>query len=122
MKVNPLTEAVRFLNQVQEKREDRSGGKQQQERRKEGSASEDAASEISDQKIGDAVREFAGDAQARAAGLSAATEGNGPGLRVVLKDINGSVIRQYTGEEFLRLRQGVSKNIPARGKLLDQKF
>ena len=53
-------------------------------------------------------------------GLNAELQGAGPGLRVTLKDGSGAVIRQFTGEEFLRLReaaQGVG-----RGRILDKKL
>ena len=50
------------------------------------------------------------------------TEGRGPGLKVILKDSQGGIVRQLSGEEFLRLRQGSSTEPRMRGKILDQKF
>lgn len=67
------------------------------------------------------VLRFREDAQSVANGLTASTEQDGPGLKVVLKDGSGTVIRQLTGEEFLKLREAVEQ-IATRGKILDQKL
>lgn len=122
MKINPPTEAVRFHNMVQERREGQSGRHPQDQRKEEGSAEPQTEEAASDDKVGAALQAFACDSQTKAAGLSAAITGKGPGLRVVLTDVSGNVIRQFTGEEFLRLRQTASPSLPARGKILDQKL
>lgn len=67
------------------------------------------------------VLRFREDAQSVANGLTASAEQDGPGLKVVLKDGSGTVIRQLTGEEFLKLREAVEQ-IATRGKILDQKL
>lgn len=53
-------------------------------------------------------------------GISAASEGNGPGLRVVLKDAAGGILRSVSGEEFLKLKEAVSAGSKS-GRILDQK-
>lgn len=53
-------------------------------------------------------------------GISAIAEGSGPGLRVVLKDQQGGILRSVSGEEFLRLREAVSSGRKS-GRILDQK-
>jgi hypothetical protein len=125
LKINPASEAVRFLNQVREKREgqgqEQQSRHQHQEQREERREETDAA-ELSLQKVDRAVASFHSDSQAQANGLNASVVGEGPGLRVVLKDGSGAVVRQFTGEEFIRLREAVSKGAPARGKILDQKL
>lgn len=79
-------------------------------------------SKPSQEAMDNAVQAFGADPQTQASGISAATEGNGPGLRVVVKDAGGGVIRQFTGEEFLKLREAVASDKKGRGKLLDQKL
>lgn len=60
-------------------------------------------------------------AEMRKSGIDASIEGQGPGLRVVLKDIHtGKALRNLSGEEFLRLKaQAV---VPFRGRILDRKL
>lgn len=74
-----------------------------------------------EKQVAQAVESFQVDAQAAAHGLQAAVEGQGPGLRVVLKDGSGAVVRQLSGEEFLRLREATAQGL-RRGKILDQKL
>jgi hypothetical protein len=71
-------------------------------------------------KVSSAVRSFGQDTDTVANGLSAEVIGRGPGLRVTLKDGRGAVVRQFTGEEFVRLREAASGT--GRGKLLDKKL
>jgi hypothetical protein len=77
---------------------------------------------FSEQEVAQAVEAFAQDQQAKNNGLQVLAAGSGPGLKVVLKDGTGNVVRQFTGEEFLRLRESASKEGRSRGKLLDQKL
>ena len=126
MKLTPLSETVRYLNLVQEKKEvgdndGQSGGQsrqnQEQSEQKDGNP---AIFEVSDEKVGAAIEAFKADVQTQANGLNAQAQGQGPGLRVILKDGTGAVVRQFTGEEFLRLREIASiGRVP--GKILDQK-
>jgi hypothetical protein len=53
--------------------------------------------------------------------VEASVSGKGPGLRVVLRDQGGGIIRQLSGEEFLRLREAAAEAGTRRGKILDQK-
>jgi uncharacterized FlaG/YvyC family protein len=73
-------------------------------------------------KMEQALQDFQSDPQTQASGISAEAEGSGPGLKVVVKDSSGGVIRQFTGEEFLKLREAVSQDKNSRGRLLDTKF
>ncbi|MBU6375819.1 MAG: hypothetical protein KGQ59_07480 [Bdellovibrionales bacterium] len=66
-----------------------------------------------------AVAEFEKESQSQQHGLHASII---PGLRVVLTDVNGTVIRQLAPQDFLKLRQGVAGDSRGRGKLLDQKY
>ena len=76
----------------------------------------------SDADVQAAASAFSQEPTQRAQGLTAQAEGRGPGLRVVLKDGTGAVVRQFTGQEFLELRQAASQDFRGRGKLLDKKF
>ena len=123
VKIARIAETIPFLNRVQEK-QDAGGGsssqqQQQQQQKKNPYAKQQ---EANPEEVKAAVQGFETDAQAQANGLSAATIGVGPGLRVVLKDANGAVLRQFTGEEFLRLRENASQDAGARGKILDRKL
>jgi hypothetical protein len=78
--------------------------------------------------IDDALESFKTDASAQEHGLSAEAEGSGPGLKINVKDCNGTTLRQFSGEEFLRLREASTAQASAfkspakRGKILDQKL
>ena len=126
MKISPLSEAFRFLNRVREKQDGQghgNGGNSSQQGKQEHKNSEDHPSfEASLEKVGAEIEAFQTDAQAQSNGLNASMVGSGPGLRVVLKDGSGAVVRQLTGEEFLRLRAATAGDVPVRGKILDQKL
>ena len=74
--------------------------------------------EVTDESVANALEAFSQDQDLKSKGLSAESLGQGPGLRVVLKDGSGRVVRQLSGEEFLKLREALDR----RGKLLDQKI
>jgi hypothetical protein len=118
VKINPLSSAAHFLNEVRERREHEDASARHQRQGHDAPAEKDPDPEESFEKVADAVKSFQDDEQAKAAGINATVSGGGPGLRVVLKDGSGAVVRQLTGEEFLRLREVAGK----RGKILDQKF
>ncbi len=80
---------------------------------------------VSEEQIQKAIALFAHDQQAQQNGLSACIAGKGPGLRVVLKDAEGHVVRALNPTEFVVL-QSESKVTPTEatkgvGKLLDRK-
>lgn len=123
MKVGP-TDTIRYLNQVHEKRDTGDNGqKSGQQHSQQDARNPDENSEVfevSDEKVGAAIESFRTDAQAQANGLKAQVEGQGPGLKITLKDGSGAVVRQFTGEEFIKLREAASTG-RSRGKILDQK-
>jgi hypothetical protein len=123
MKVAPTADFVRYVNQVQEKR-DSEGGQQNSGRDQQGNQKNREENpeifEVTDEKVGLAIQSFQHDAQALANGLTAQLQGAGPGLKVILKDGAGGVLRHFTGEEFLRLREAVANG--KSGKILDQKI
>lgn len=89
----------------------------QEQTKKDQNPDENLTEEQKQKKIQEALEEFAVSNT-----LRAQAEGSGPGLKVILKDGSGAVIRQMTGEEFLKLRDQAKGDAQARGKILDQKF
>ncbi len=77
--------------------------------------------QVTDEGVLSAMEGFRREIEADRKGLVAESKGSGPGLRVVLKDGSGAVIRQWTGEEFLELRKAVTTK-SGTGKILDQKL
>lgn len=132
MKIQGLSSPLGPLNLVQPRKEHQSPGRDEGgHRNSRGNPDMDPESNpdrengeksFSEQEMAAAVASFQADPQAQASGLSAKAEGDGPGLKVVLKDTAGQVIRQFTGEEFIRLRETVARDQRGRGKILDQKF
>jgi hypothetical protein len=122
---------VNWVTNVQEKGEDSgtpgggggdsSSSGQNPEKKEERSAQETPRVEATESDVIAAIEKFQNDAQ-QTSGLKAEAEGHGPGLRVVLKDVNGSVVRQFSGEEFVRLRDTSSQDGRKRGRLLDKKY
>jgi hypothetical protein len=123
VKIN-LTGAITYPQIVREKhdgqapRQDHSHPDQKNQKNE----SENQDEPLDEESVGRAVAEFLADKQTQANGLSATVAGHGPGLKVVLKDIHGGVVRQLSGGEFLKLRHAVSKESPLPGKILDQKL
>jgi len=118
MRIRAVSDQPQLAVKVQEK-SDSSGQfqKQMNQQEKQQKQEEEVLTEEEKQKrLQAAIEEFT------AGGLSATPTGTGPGLKVILKDGSGAVIRQMTGEEFLELRETAKGDGRARGKILDQKF
>ena len=73
-------------------------------------------------KLGEAVEIFRSEVTKNANGLDVVMEGAGPGLKVILKDTQGGVVRSFTGEEFLKLRNAAYLGGRQSGKILDRKL
>jgi uncharacterized FlaG/YvyC family protein len=127
MKINSLTSAAGYPITIREKR-DGSFAQHYADATAESDADknphnkQDSEQKPDQEEIDEAIEAFQTDAQAQENGLKASVSGKGPGLRVVLKDGEGGVVRQFTGEEFLRLRQSLSNDDRICGKILDQKL
>ncbi len=94
--------------------------KKKQDEQSSRDSSKDDEKPVTQESLGEAVSAFSHDPNSQVHGLSAKIEGQGPGLRVTLKDGYGGVVRQLTGEEFMKLKtaaQGLT-----RGRLLDKKL
>jgi hypothetical protein len=73
--------------------------------------------EVTDERLDEAVLAFQKDSQAQGQGIAAE---KAPGLKVVLKDGAGSVIRLFSGEEFIKMREAIQDGRVS-GKIIDQK-
>lgn len=121
MKILPGLAAILPMDSIRTKRDGQGGAGQQQYEQQH--RREEQPREPADEKVvAEAVETFRRDAQAQANGIDAALIGTGPGLRVVLKDGSGAVVRQLSGDEFLKLCQASSPGLRTRGKILDQKL
>lgn len=69
-----------------------------------------------------AIEAFKADPKTQAKGLSANLENTPKGLKVVLTGPMGSVIKRFTGGEFLDLRDSIKSAAGSSGVLLDRKF
>ncbi len=73
-------------------------------------------------RLAGACQQFEEDALAQAHGLVAVLSGEGPGLRVLLQDRSGTLIRQLSPAEFVHLQEKAPKEVKPCGKILDQKL
>ena len=121
MKVNHYPAITAILNRVTDKNGDKQGGAgsnafDQQQKKKE----EEKEFKVTEEAVNEAIDAFAVDQYNLSQGITASSEGNGPGLKVVLKDGAGGVWRSVSGEEFLKLREAVVSGKRS-GRILDQK-
>ena len=128
MKIQSSNFTAAYAHLVREKQEGQSGFSREEKpprNQDQGkSGDEDANSEPQNQSaemVEEAVKAFQDDIQSQANGLTVGIVNEGPGLKVVLKDSQGGVIRQLSGEEFLRLREKLSTEGHQSGKILDLK-
>ncbi len=130
MKIQPLS---RFFNGVGFSRKNLVELNTQQEHpsqdhsRKEDQADEknqelESNPEVNPEKLDQEIRSFQSDILSQNLGLYLNQEGHGPGLRIILKDPAGNVVRSFSEAEFLRLRQETSRDGRHCGKILDQKL
>jgi len=124
VRIQTLSEGSPYFNRVTEKqdKDDFSGQFKQQQGQNFRKKQEQDEVDVTDQKVSEAIESFGADHQTAMNGLTATQEGSGPGLKIVLRDGQGAVIRQLSGEEFLRLRESVLKSEKSCGKILDQKL
>ena len=78
--------------------------------------------EFDQKKVNDAIEAFHADTTTQASGLSAVVEGFGPGLKIAVKDLNGTLVREFSTDEFLKLRDAGARSTGPRGKILDRKL
>lgn len=122
MKINSYASIHPLFGKISEAGADKQGGAGQNafERHKKKDEEKEENFEASLEAVEAAVDGFADDKLNLSNGISASAEGAGPGLRVVLKDASGGVLRSVSGEEFLKLREAASSGARS-GRLLDRK-
>ena len=79
---------------------------------------------VDPEQVQAAMDAFSEDEQTVAAGLRVEREPSaGPGLKIVVRDGSGAVLRRFSGEEFVRLRETAGgPSLHAPGKILDRKL
>ncbi len=126
MKINPAASDLTYTQRVDEKEDtsDKDFSQHMRDQEQKKKKKDPAEIVVTDEKVKIAIEGFKKEIHAEQNGLIAIPEGQGPGLRVYLKDGSGAVIRQWTGEEFLKLREAANTKTeePNRGKILDQKL
>ncbi|OFZ81704.1 MAG: hypothetical protein A2583_12250 [Bdellovibrionales bacterium RIFOXYD1_FULL_53_11] len=124
MKIYSVGDPLNQMTRVQEKQDTdaHSRNRKQEDQGRKNKENNLPIEEVTDENIDLAIKSFTEDAQNRANGLHADKLGSGPGLKIVLKDGTGTVIRQLTGEEFLKVREAADKDGRVHGKILDQKL
>ncbi len=75
-----------------------------------------------DEKVEEALKTFQNELHVSSQELQASLTSSELGLKVVLKDGSGAIVRQFSGEEFLKMREAAQKLSSNRGKILDQKL
>ena len=121
MKVNTYPAITQVLNRVTDKGNDKQGGAGSNAFERQQKKKEDEKEIVVDvETVQQAIDAFGTDEMNQSQGITAMTEGNGPGLKVVLKDGAGGVLRSISGEEFLKLREAVNSGRRS-GRILDQK-
>jgi uncharacterized FlaG/YvyC family protein len=121
MKIAPVIDAIGLFG-IRPDSNSKNPQQNKQQKKPDENNGEEKESEKPKQSFEESVESFNNDPQAVASGLSVSAAGSGPGLRVILKDGQGAVIRQISGEEFVKLREEVAKSSSGRGKILDRKL
>jgi hypothetical protein len=122
MKINTYSMVNPHFGKIAETHKDKQGGagSNAYERNQKKKDENEKEFEASLEAVEAAVEGFDEDQTNQVHGISASAEGQGPGLRVVLKSAEGGVLRSVSGEEFLKLRDAVASGAKS-GRILDQK-
>jgi len=127
MKIVPKIPNLDILTHKVEEKGDSGYGQSQKKQHQQNKEKNDDSSqdkppvEVPFKEVQEAIDQFSKDQLTKNIGISAHSHGQGPGLKVLLKDSNGEVIRQMSGQEFIKLRESV-KEKKKTGKILDQKM
>lgn len=138
MKISSISQALNLLGRVGERKNtdsDRESGssgyesphhqKHSEPHSSENESNTETSSlelELSEEMIDQAIQSFMQAPAQQTAGLKVHRVGRGSELTVMIQDINGTIIRQCSGKEFLRLQKNSSKDARVRGRFLDQKL
>jgi hypothetical protein len=121
MNIKPSSSITQIFARVTEKSTDKHGGAGQNAYERQQKKDQDEKEfEATVEDVNEAIERFAADQATLTHGITAQSEGAGPGLRVLLKDASGGILRSVSGEEFLKLREAVAAGHKS-GRILDQK-
>jgi hypothetical protein len=122
MKVNVVTPMTQAFERISGKTSDKQEGAGQNayERQQKKDEKNENRKPPTPEELQQAVDVFAHDTFNAEHGITAESQGQGPGLRVILKDAGGGVLRNVSGDEFLKLRETVRDGKKS-GRILDQK-
>ncbi len=120
MKVGFYAPVIPMGTRSAEKSGDQNSGGSNSYQRQPKKDEKDSEFEATLEDVDAAIEKFSGDETLIANGLTAESVGAGPGLKVVLKDASGGVLRSVSGEEFLKLREAANAGRKS-GRILDQK-
>jgi hypothetical protein len=121
MKVSQFIPIQQISTRVTDKSDKQGGaGQNAYERQKKKDDENEKGYQATEEEVNQAIEVFAGDETNLAHGITAESAGNGPGLKVMLKDSAGGILRSVSGEEFLKLREAVNNGRKS-GRILDQK-
>ena len=120
MKVGTYAPVIQIAARGTEKTGDKNGGGSAGFQRQQKEDSHNPEFKATLEEVDAAIEKFVGDEAALTHGITAESSGNGPGLKVLLKDSTGGVLRSVSGEEFLKLREAVNAGRRS-GRILDQK-
>ena len=121
MKVGFYAPVIPIHSKATAKSGDRdSGGSGGFQRQQKSDQEEQGKFEATLEAVDSEIEKFTGDEEVQAYGITAESTGQGPGLKVVLKDPSGGVLRSVSGEEFLKLREAANAGRRS-GRILDQK-
>ena len=114
MKVKEQVVTNAIVNSVSEKRYNHNNdGSSKKDRKK----SKKDNLKVNEKEVISAIDEFSKEKLTLKSGLKASLNKKGSQLNVTLKDSSGAIIRQLTGNEFLKLRKSIDKN----GKIINQR-
>ncbi|MBI3534324.1 MAG: hypothetical protein HY072_02385 [Deltaproteobacteria bacterium] len=128
MKINPFTGVPERFYQVTRKQdlEDGQSGKSEEHGKKHESKqnNEEEKNNITADplQLENALQSFKDELRIQSKELEASLISSQLGLKVVLKDGTGAIVRQFSGEEFLKLREAATLDTRSRGKILDKKL
>ncbi len=120
MKITPLQP---YTTHLLDKEGRQSSQQQKQDSQKKDQPPEQKVSaQLKKEHLQQTIEEWKTDIQNHQHPLQISQIGQGPGLKIVLKNASGSVIRELSGEEFIKLRETAQQDHKQRGKILDQKL
>lgn len=124
VKVNSLGFIHSYISKVRLKQEEHSSdqGHPQHHPSEQDQSNSEQNSDSQLEELHQALSEFQNDQQAQAHGIQASQLNTDSGIKIVLKDSSGVVIRQLSGDDFIKLRQSNTQEPRVRGKILDQKL